>query len=137
MSTRRTPQRDDVPPSRLANPVEQAGTEQTRRRAGGKRRPKTIKTRADHQRQKVALAAAGVVLGIVGAWLVLRSQTGTIAGSGGLPGPIGGPGIAQDINTLIGRPAPGFTLADSEGTRYTVTPGQGRPIVLVFHMGIT
>jgi hypothetical protein len=55
----------------------------------------------------------------------------------GLPGPIGGPDIAQDVNTLVGKPAPAFTLTDSEGMIYSVKPGHGRPAVLVFHMGIT
>jgi cytochrome oxidase Cu insertion factor (SCO1/SenC/PrrC family) len=58
-------------------------------------------------------------------------------GPGGLPGPLGGPDVAQDVNTLVGKPATTFTLADSEGKRYAVTPGRGRPTVLVFHMGIT
>jgi len=45
--------------------------------------------------------------------------------------------VAQDVNTLVGKPAPAFTLADSEGQRYAVAPGRGRPTVLIFHMGIT
>ena len=59
------------------------------------------------------------------------------AAAPGLPGPLGGPDVAQDVTTLVGKPAPAFTLADSEGKRYAVTPGRGRPTVLVFHMGIT
>lgn len=47
------------------------------------------------------------------------------------------PSGAQDINTLVCKPAPRFTLSDSAGKRYTVTPGQGHPVVLVFPMGIT
>jgi hypothetical protein len=62
-------------------------------------------------------------------------QSGT--GPGGLPGPLGGSSVAQDVNTLVGKSAPGFTLTDSEGQSYAVTPGQGKPQVLVFHMGIT
>ena|GEM_PF-2418120 len=77
------------------------------------------------------LAAAGVY-----AWGALWSNPNA-AGLGGLPGPSGGPDVAQDVNTLVGRPAPAFTLTDSEGRSYPVTPGHGRPTVLVFHMGIT
>ena len=77
------------------------------------------------------LAAAGVF-----AWSALRGNPNA-AGPGGLPGPIGGPETAQDVNTLVGRPAPAFTLTDSEGRSYLMTPGHGRPTVLVFHMGIT
>jgi hypothetical protein len=79
----------------------------------------------------------GVLVIIVVASLALRPRSQTAAGSGGLPGPIGGPELAQDVNTLIGKPAPTFTLPDSDGKRYTVTPGQGRPLVLISHMGIT
>jgi len=45
--------------------------------------------------------------------------------------------VAQDVNTLVGKPAPAFTLSDSDGKSYAVTPGQGKPLVLVSHMGIT
>ena len=43
----------------------------------------------------------------------------------------------MDVNTLVGKPAPAFSLSDSDGKSYAVTPGQGRPIVLISHMGIT
>ncbi len=85
----------------------------------------------------VALSAVAVVLVV----LVARSRLATggeaAAGPGGLPGPLGGSSVAQDVNTLVGQPAPAFMLTDSEGQSYAVTPGQGKPIVLVFHMGIT
>jgi hypothetical protein len=63
----------------------------------------------------------------------------SVAGEGttALPGPIGGSGVAMDVNTLVGKPAPAFTLLDSDGKTYAVTPGQGRPIVVISHMGIT
>lgn len=80
--------------------------------------------------------AAVVVVGII-AVLVFRAGTGQISGPNGLPGPIGGSSVAQDVNTLVGQPAPAFALTDADGERYTVTPGQGKPLVLVFHMGIT
>jgi len=86
----------------------------------------------------VGLAAiVGVLMIIVVVSLAMRPRSQPAPGSGGLPGPIGGPAVAQDVNTLIGKPAPAFTLPDSEGKRYTVTPGQGRPLVLISHMGIT
>jgi hypothetical protein len=80
----------------------------------------------------MALVAAGVA-----AWVLLRSDSQTANGPGGLPGPRGGQSVAQDVNTLVGKRAPAFTLADSAGSSYVVTPGTGRPLVLVFHMGIT
>jgi len=78
----------------------------------------------------IVVAMAGVL------WTTSRHGAGT-ASVGGIPGPIGAPDSAQDVGTLVGKPAPAFTLRDSEGKTYTVTPGQGRPTVLIFHMGIT
>jgi hypothetical protein len=82
-------------------------------------------------------AFVGVLVIIVGASLALRPRSQPATSLGGLPGPLGGPDVAQDINTLVGMAAPAFTLPDSEGKRYTVTPGQGQPVVLISHMGIT
>ena len=45
------------------------------------------------------------------------------------------PGVLIHLKSLVGDPAPAFSLGDSEGTRYAVEPGGGRPIVIVFHMG--
>lgn len=80
----------------------------------------------------ILLLASAVVV-----WSTLGSGGEAAAGPGGLPGPLGGSSVAQDVNTLVGKPAPAFTLSDSEGQSYSVTPGQGKPLVLVFHMGIT
>lgn len=53
-----------------------------------------------------------------------------------IPGPIGGPDIAQDVNTMIGKKGPGFMLHDGDGKTYTVVPGgTGRPLVVISHMG--
>ena len=80
----------------------------------------------------MALVAIGVV-----AWLALGRLSDDVGAPNGLPGPEGGSRVAQDVGTLVGQPAPAFTLADADGSSYTVTPGQGRPLVLVSHMGIT
>ncbi len=54
-----------------------------------------------------------------------------------LPTPIGFPETAQDLATMLLKPAPDFTLPDDTGQPVTVTPGQtGRPTVLVFNMGL-
>ncbi len=54
-----------------------------------------------------------------------------------LPTPIGFPDTAQDVGTMVLKPAPAFTLQDDTGQRVTVTPGQtGRPTVLIFNMGL-
>ncbi|MFL5802842.1 MAG: hypothetical protein ACJ8CR_14005, partial [Roseiflexaceae bacterium] len=81
--------------------------------------------------------AFGVLLVGIIAWQLLRPRLESAAEPNGIPGPLGGPESAQDVNTLVGKPAPAFTLPDSDGKRYTVTPGQGRPLVLISHMGIT
>ena len=92
--------------------------------------------RARLTRWGVGILGVAAAVGVV-AWLALGGVDDAENRTGGLPGPRGGASVAQDVNTLVGMPAPAFTLADSEGTSYTVTPGRGRPIVLVFHMGIT
>jgi hypothetical protein len=51
-------------------------------------------------------------------------------------GPMGGSSIAQDVDSLVGQKAPVFSLRDPQGEMHTVVPGQGRPIVLIFHMGL-
>ncbi len=97
-------------------------------------------TPARSRRSPVVVAGvAAVVFAIaVGGWLLFRpSAAGESVSGTGLPGPIGGSSVAMDVNTLVGKPAPAFTLLDSDGTSYAITPGQGRPIVLVSHMGIT
>ncbi len=52
-------------------------------------------------------------------------------------GPLGGPGVAQDVDSLIGQKASVFSLRDPQGHLHTVVPGQGRPHVLIFHMVYT
>ena len=97
-------------------------------------------TPATSRRSPVVVAgvAAAVFAFAVGAWVLFRPSGAGEGPSGtGLPGPIGGSSVAMDVNTLVGKPAPAFTLSDSDGTSYAVTPGQGRTIVLISHMGIT
>jgi len=87
----------------------------------------------------VAGVATVIVATAFASWVLFRPfATGEGANlETGLPGPIGGSSVAMDVNTLVGKPAPAFTLSDSDGTSYAVTPGQGRPIILISHMGIT
>jgi hypothetical protein len=119
----------------------EAASAATRKALKRQRREEQLAARARFEavgrRRRLFLWSGGTlaVLLVVGGltyWL-----TRPTVGPGGLPGPLGGPSIAQDVNTLIGQPAPAFTLPDSEGQAYAVTPGQGKPLVLVFHMGIT
>lgn len=111
------------------------------RRASG-RDARPARSRAAGRRQAGwrwwAIGLAAVVLSIeLLTWVGLQPRDQATPGSVRLPGPLGGPTVAQDVNTLLGKPAPAFTLTDAEGTSYVVSPGQGRPLVLVSHMGIT
>lgn len=42
---------------------------------------------------------------------------------------------ALSVPTHVGQPAPKFTAIGANGQPYTVTPGDGRPKVIVFYMG--
>jgi peroxiredoxin len=48
-----------------------------------------------------------------------------------LPPPTGIADGSIDVNSLVGRAAPVFTLSDSEGRTFPITPG-GTPLVLIF-----
>ena len=54
-----------------------------------------------------------------------------------LPGPLGGPQVAVDVNTLVGRPAPPFRLLDSDEQSFPISSGVGTRTVLIFNMGVT
>lgn len=91
--------------------------------------------RSLHRLMSIGGALALIAIVAVGVW-VYQGQSPSSSASG-IPGPKGGPSIAQDVNTMVGQQAPSFTLADADDKEYAVTPGSGRPVVLVFHMGIT
>jgi len=94
------------------------------------------------------LVGVGVALAILTPALMTRpspkpastpvSSIGAVGLSGAtvLRGPLGGPGVSMDVNTLIGRPAPSFTLSDSDGLSFPVSPGGGTRTVLIFNMGV-
>lgn len=71
---------------------------------------------------------------VTGIWLASRDQQESTGAR--LPGPIGGRDVSQDVNTLIGMPAPSFTLVTASGERHTVPGGKGRPTLIIFHMGL-
>jgi hypothetical protein len=45
------------------------------------------------------------------------------------------PNVVVNLTSMMGKEAPAFTLANSEGETHTVTPGDGRKYLLIFHMG--
>jgi len=77
-----------------------------------------------------------VISGVAAAWLASRGGEPASSVSE-LPGPAGGRDVAQDVHTLVGKRAPSFTLSAADGQTHEIRPGQGRPTVLIFHMGIT
>ena len=72
---------------------------------------------------------------IVAGWVLLSLFSSYAAPA--IPGPLGGPEIAVDVNTMIGKKAPSSTLRDGDGKSYRVVPGRGRPLVVISHMGYT
>lgn len=84
-----------------------------------------------------ALAAcllAAIALAVApGAWFPVRAADP--GGPANIPGPLGGPQIAVDVNTMIGQKAPSFVLRDGPGREHKVVPGRGRPLVVISHMG--
>ncbi|MDQ7859387.1 MAG: hypothetical protein QN174_05630 [Armatimonadota bacterium] len=80
------------------------------------------------------LLAVSAVLAVAAAlWLSLRPGAPP---KGAIPPPLGGPQIAQDVNTMLGRRGPAFSLPDGDGRTHAVTPGAtGRPLVVISHMG--
>ncbi|MBI3972976.1 MAG: redoxin domain-containing protein [Chloroflexi bacterium] len=117
----------------LASTASRKALKQERRRAQDVARQRY---EAAQHRRRLLLWGAGILVAVLalGGLAYWLSQP---TGPGGLPGPLGGPSVAQDVDTQVGQPAPAFTLPDSEGQPHTVAPGQGKPVVLVFHMGIT
>jgi hypothetical protein len=91
------------------------------------------KTPSQRPRRSWWWTGAGAIGLALLAWFALRSSSPPSTGS--IPGPIGDPSIAMDVNTLVGRRAPEFSLPDAEGKLHVIRPDQGRPIVLVLHMG--
>jgi hypothetical protein len=78
------------------------------------------------------LLASVVVVLISAAWWECCPRPSSAASA---LGPIGGPSIAQDVNTLVGQKAQPFSLPDAAGAMRQVVPGRGRTVLLVFHMG--
>jgi hypothetical protein len=98
----------------------------TRGGTGTPRRPLRPGARA----RWIAATALVVVVGIAVAISVRMAREPEI------PGPLGGPQVAVDVNTMLGRKGQGFTLRDGDGRAYSVEPGTtGRPLVVISHMG--
>ena len=91
------------------------------------------RTMKGRKRHRLLWGLVAVVL-IFAAWFGIRPRPSSSAADSTL-GPIGGPSIAQDVNTLVGQKAQPFNLPDATGAVWHIIPGQGHTVVLVFHMG--
>lgn len=78
---------------------------------------------------KIILAMTVIGIVILAGWAMARQRS---AGSGnGLPDT----DTSFSVPTHVGQPAPAFTAIGVDGQPYTLTPGDGRPKVIVFYMG--
>lgn len=64
-------------------------------------------------------AAAGAIVLALAGWAVVPAVR--LQAAPGIPGPIGGPEIAVDVNTMLRKKGPGFTLRDGDGRVYRST----------------
>lgn len=105
----------------------------TKRRASRSRPQQSQQTR---NRLQIGIVVAVVAVISIVIILRLQSSNNLAAGADGIPGPIGYPDTAQDIGTMVGRPAPTFALQNDTGQAVSFSGGQAsRPTVLIFHMG--
>lgn len=107
------------------------------RRNSRAQRRAPVKRRSSRSAWRGWILAGAMLLVGIGVWGAFQALNSSQSGSSsGFPGPVGGSRVAQDIDTLVGTPAPEFRLTDAEGQTVEVMPGGGKPLVLIFHMGI-
>jgi hypothetical protein len=86
-------------------------------------------------RRSVWRSAAAWAIGLaLTGWAVVSA--GRLEAAPAIPGPLGGPEISIDVNTMLRKKGPAFTLRDGDGRVYHVAPGStGKPLVIISHMG--
>ena len=98
----------------------------------------TMKRRRIQKQQRNWLwIGAGLVLIALVAVVVLRRviPSAPNTSSPDVAGNLPDTNSALNVGTLIGQPAPAFTLPDANGELYEFQPGAGRKYVLAFNMG--
>ena len=98
----------------------------------------TMKRRKiQQQRRNWLWIGAGLVLLTLVAVVVFRRGTPSApnTSSPDVAGNLPNSTSALNVGTLIGQPAPAFTLPDANGKPYNFQPGAGRRYVLAFNMG--
>ena len=93
--------------------------------------------RSQQQRRNWLWIGAGAVLIALVAVVVLRQVVPSApnTSSPDVAGNLPNSSSALNVGTLIGQPAPAFTLPDANGQPYDFKPVAGRKYVLAFNMG--
>jgi hypothetical protein len=93
--------------------------------------------RSQTQRRNRLLIGAGLALIalIAVVWLRTTAPSAPNTNSPNVAGNLPNTDSAFNVGTLIGQPAPAFTLPDANGEPYEFQPGDGRKYVFAFNMG--
>src|SRR6266498_4762205 len=101
------------------------------------KRETTKRRRFQKKRRNWLWIGAGLVLIALVAVVVLRRviPSAPNTNSPDVAGNLPNSSSALNVGTLIGQPAPSFTLPDANGQPYNFQPGAGHKYVLAFNMG--
>ena len=101
------------------------------------KREMTKHRRIQEQRRRGLWMGAGLVLVALVAVVVLRRviPSAPNTNSPDVAGNLPNSSSALNVGTLIGQPAPAFTLPDANGQPYKFQTGDGRKYMLAFNMG--
>ena len=101
------------------------------------KREMTKHRRIQQQRRNWLWIGTGLVLIALVAVVVLRRviPTAPNTSSPDVAGNLPDTNSALNVGTLIGQPAPAFTLSDANGEPFNFQPGDGRKYVFAFNMG--
>ena len=93
--------------------------------------------RSQEQRRRWLWMGAGLVLVVLVAVVVARRviPSAPNTSSPNVAGNLPNSSSALNVGTLIGQPAPAFTLMDANGQPYKFQAGNGHKYVLAFNMG--
>ena len=98
--------------------------------------PRKVYTRRERIRKpgRLIVVALVIIVVILGGFAVFRPSQRSPSTSDAIAA-LKNSASALSVSTHVGQPAPKFTAIGANGQTYTVTPGDGRPKVIVFYMG--
>ena len=101
------------------------------------KREMMMRRRSQTQRRNQLLIGAGLALVALMAvvWWRTSAPSAPNTNSPDVAGNLPDTDSALNVETLIGQPAPAFTLMDANGQPYEFQPGDGRKYVFAFNMG--